>query len=128
MRVDGAGSRGRGRLLCARVDNRRLVGSLLTAAILLSLAGCATVPPHSQRRAPSIHATHPKRQQGVSLNTALLSAGMTMKAVRRLEPAPRKVVPMVSPTLTVEKWEYRDLASSVDLYFVNGLLQTWEVK
>jgi len=51
-----------------------------------------------------------------------------MKAVRRLEPAPRKVVTMESPTLTVEKWEYRDLASSVDLYFVNGLLQTWEVK
>lgn len=98
----------------------RAAGLLLLAWSLL-LAGCATLRPTVAAHRPTAATPAAK-----ALTLDRLSSGMSIAEVERLEPAPDKVVTMQSQAMTVVKWIYGIGGHTVELYFTNGFLSSWQ--
>jgi hypothetical protein len=95
----------------------RLLGFGGLFVVLVTLGACATfqTKPVAPSR-PPVHA---------ELRLELLSVGMSIHEVERLEPKPDRIMKMESQTMTVEKWIYETSGRPVELYFTNGFLESW---
>lgn len=89
------------------------------ALLVLNLYGCATFVP----KAPAPESAGQRVVR--PFDPSLLSVGMQMQTVRRLEPLPEKIFTMRSGAMTVAKWVYESHGNTVTLYFANGILQSW---
>ena len=94
---------------------------LVAAGLLIALLpfGCTTLSLRSPTGLPASAASP------TELRLGLLSVGMSIDDVARIEPEPEKIVTMESQTMTVVKWIYGSGRNAIALYFTNGLLESW---
>ncbi len=108
----------------SRARPRREAGysvALLLLGCAFLLAGCATLRPKAATPGPA--AAAPAKQ---TLSLDRLSSGLSIAEVEKLEPPPDKVVTMQSQAMTVVKWIYESGGHTIELYFTNGFLSSWQ--
>jgi len=95
-----------------------LVGAMF-AVLMFFVDGCTTAP------ASKLTASAAAKRPPLAPDLSLLSVGMSIRDVRRLEPPPDRVLTMTSDTMQVEQWVYTAGGAPIKLNFANGVLQSW---